>query len=76
VGRRPLEKFAGHLPALERKRLMAAALAGVQLICPDVTVTLEKSFLLAWLEAHEHRQDPGENGRRIEHFIGENEHLS
>ena len=21
------------------------------------------------------RQDPGENGRRIEHFIGENEHL-
>ena len=32
-------------------------------------------FLLAWLEAHEHRQDPGENGRRIEHFIGENEHL-
>ncbi len=34
-----------------------------------------KSFLLAWLEPHEHRQDPGENGRRIEHFIGENEHL-
>jgi len=35
-----------------------------------------KSFLLAWLETHEHRQDPGENGRRIEHFIiGENEHL-
>ena len=29
-----------------------------------------------WLEAHEHRQDPGENGRRIENFIGENEHLS
>ena len=27
------------------------------------------------MEAHEHRQDPGENGRRIEHFIGENEHL-
>jgi hypothetical protein len=27
------------------------------------------------LEAHDHRQDPGENGRRIEHCIGENEHL-
>jgi len=27
------------------------------------------------LEAHDHRQDPGENGRRIEHFIGENEYL-
>ena len=39
-----------------------------------VTVTLEKSFLVAWLEAHEHRQDPGKHGRRIEHFIGENEH--
>jgi hypothetical protein len=36
----------------------------------------EKSFLLAWLEAHEHRQEPGENGRRIEQFIGENEHFS
>ena len=34
------------------------------------------TFLLTWLEAHEHRQDPGENGRRIEKFIGENEHLS
>ena len=32
--------------------------------------------LLTWSEAHEHRQDPGENGRRIENFIGENEHLS
>jgi hypothetical protein len=40
-----------------------------------LTVTRRKSFLLAWLEPHEHRQDPGENGRRIEHFIGENEHL-
>jgi hypothetical protein len=40
-----------------------------------LTVTRRKSFLLPWLEAHEHRQDPGENGRRIEHFIGENEHL-
>jgi hypothetical protein len=29
-----------------------------------------------WLQAHVHRQDPGENGRRIEHFIGENEQLS
>ena len=29
----------------------------------------------AWLGAHENRQDPGENWRRIEHFIGENEHL-
>jgi hypothetical protein len=29
-----------------------------------VTVTRRKSFLLAWFEAHEHRQDPGENGRR------------
>ena len=27
------------------------------------------------MEAYDHRQDPGENGRRIEHFIGENEHL-
>ena len=33
------------------------------------------TFLLTWLEAHEHRQDPGENGRRIEKFSGENEHL-
>ena len=40
-----------------------------------LTVTRRKRVLLAWLEAHEHRQDPGENGRRIEHFIGENEHL-
>jgi hypothetical protein len=40
-----------------------------------VTVTWRKSFLFDWFEAHEHRQDPGENGRRIEHFIGENEHL-
>jgi hypothetical protein len=40
-----------------------------------VTVTRRKSFLFAWLEAHEHRQDPGENGRRIEHFIGENEYV-
>ena len=47
-----------------------------------LTVTRRKSFLLAaekkfssLLEAHDHRQDPGENGRRIEHFIGENEHL-
>jgi hypothetical protein len=39
-------------------------------------VTLEKKFPPSWLEAHEHRQDPGENGRRIEHFIGENEHFS
>ena len=31
------------------------------------------SSLPGW--RHEHRQDPGENGRRIEHFIGENEHL-
>ena len=38
-------------------------------------MTRRKRVLLAWLEAHEHRQDPGENGRRIEHFIGENEHL-
>jgi hypothetical protein len=30
----------------------------------------------AWLGAHEHGQDPGENWRRIEHFIGENEHLN
>ena len=37
---------------------------------------LEKVSSLPWLEAHEHRQDPGENGRRIENFIGENEHLS
>ena len=29
----------------------------------------------AWLGAHEHGQDPGENWRRIELFIGENEHL-
>ena len=35
----------------------------------------KKVSSLPWLEAHEHRQDPGENGRRIEHFIGENEHL-
>jgi hypothetical protein len=41
-----------------------------------LTVTRRKSFLLAWLEAHDHRQDPGENGRSIERFItGENEHL-
>ncbi len=40
-----------------------------------VTVTLKK-FPLCLVEAHEHRQDPGENGRRIENFIGENEHLS
>ena len=33
-------------------------------------------FLLTWLEAHEHRQDPGEKVRKIENFIGENEHLS
>jgi len=33
-------------------------------------------FLLTWLEAHEHRQDPGENGRRVENFFVENEHLS
>jgi hypothetical protein len=36
----------------------------------------EKVSSLPWLEAHEHRQDPGENGRRIENFIVENEHLS
>ena len=46
-----------------------------------VTVTQQqqhwrKNFLLAWLEAYEHRQEPGENGRRIEHFIGENEYFS
>jgi hypothetical protein len=37
---------------------------------------LEKVSSLPWLEAHEHRQDPGKNGRIIETFIGENEHLS
>jgi len=40
-----------------------------------VTVTRRKKFPPCLVEAHEHRQDPGENGRRIEPFIGENEHL-
>ena len=48
----------------------------LQIRC-QLPVTRRKSFLLDWFEAHEHRQDPdrGENGRRIEHFIGENERL-
>ena len=42
---------------------------------PKKKNTDRDSFPPAWLEAMEPRQDPGENGRRIEHFIGDNEHL-
>jgi len=43
---------------------------------PDSALRVEMNNLEEQaFEAHEHRQDPGENGRRIEHFIGENEHL-
>jgi hypothetical protein len=37
--------------------------------------TRRKCFLVAWFGGARTQEDPGENGRRIEHFIGENEHL-
>jgi hypothetical protein len=59
-------------PSPHRPRLVVS-----RSTCPPISPPPHvNSFVLGPAVINTHRQDPGENGRRIENFIGENEHLS